>query len=40
MRVIGPAILLGWMFVMGTMACAGADSNDASKMLCVPAGFF
>ena len=40
MRVIGPAILLGLLFVMRTIASAGADSNDASDMIRVPAGFF
>ena len=40
MRVIGPAMLLGLMFVMRTMASAGADSNNASNMMRAPAGFF
>jgi formylglycine-generating enzyme required for sulfatase activity len=40
MRVIGPAILLGLIFVMRMIASAGADSNDASDMIRVPAGFF
>lgn len=40
MRAIGPATLLGIISVMRTMPADGADSKDASDMICVQVGVF